>query len=195
MHALRIAALSLAAFTLPASALAQEGQSRDDRSGDRAAISGPMTAGARMKDAKGNALGDIAFVETPNGMLIQVRMRGLPPGLHGFHIHEKGACEPPDFKSAGGHFNPTGAQHGILTAQGPHVGDLPNIVAAQNGDASVDIFTDALRFGPGEDGLLPSGSRSVVVHATLDDYATQPAGASGDRIACGVIEQAPGPER
>ena len=146
-----------------------------------------LTATAEVVGGDGARLGTVAFVETPSGLLIQGRLENLPPGEHAFHIHETGSCEPPDFKSAGGHFNPTGASHGFLDPNGPHAGDLPNVFVGEDGVLRVDVLTDRLQIEPGMTSLLPSGSRAVVLHAGLDDYRTDPAGKAGDRIACGVI--------
>lgn len=146
-----------------------------------------LTASAELKGRDGQSLGHVAFAEMPHGLLIQARLENVPPGGHGFHIHENGVCEPPDFKSAGGHLNPTGAEHGYLSPDGPHAGDLPNVYAGEDGVVRVDMFVPRLQIEPGSLSLLPSGSKAVVVHATVDDYATDPAGNAGDRIACGVI--------
>lgn len=176
----------------------------------------PTGARASLKDAQGNALGEAVLTQFPDGLLIRVELTGLPAGWHGFHIHEVGKCDPPEFKSAGGHFNPGAHKHGF--AQGnPHAGDLPNLYAGADGKASVEHFSDMLRLGQSEAGvartsLFTSGSgagavtlvtgasmagnildddgSAIVVHAKPDDYRTDPAGASGDRIACGVIEKA-----
>lgn len=148
-----------------------------------------ITATAEMQDAKGNRQGTVAIVQTPSGsLLMQVRLEGVPEGWHGFHIHETGRCDPPDFKSAGGHWDPGGHGHGVMNARGRHAGDLPNVFAGADGRVMVDLFLDQVALEPGTpNSLLPSGSRSLVLHAQEDDYATDPAGNSGDRIGCGVI--------
>lgn len=143
---------------------------------------------AAMRNAQGAALGTVAFVETANGLLLQVRLENVPPGGHAIHVHETGRCEPPDFKSAGGHYNPSDVRHGYLSRFGAHAGDLPNVYAMADGTVRADLLTKQLQLQPGVGSLLPSGSRALVVHAGVDDYQTDPAGASGDRIACGVIE-------
>lgn len=154
---------------------------------NRAGSDVPVTASAELRDAKGGPVGTVAFIETPQGTLIEARLENVPPGWHGFHIHENGRCDPPDFKSAGGHWNPTDASHGFLARQGGHVGDLPNVFAGPDGKVMVDIQTDRVRLRPGANSLMPSGSRAVVMHAGPDDYSTDPAGDSGGRIACGPI--------
>lgn len=142
---------------------------------------------ATLIDAQGQVLGTAAFVETPNGLLIQLELDGIPPGVHGLHIHEQGACEPPDFQSAGGHFDPTAAQHGYLSEDGYHAGDLPNLYVEEDGRARVDIFTRDVTLGTGPRSLFPPGGTALVLHAGNDDYFTDPAGDSGARIACGRI--------
>ncbi len=155
---------------------------------NRAGKDVPITGSAVLRDSKGNELGTVAFMEMPQGTMIQARLENVPTGWHGFHIHESGACEPPDFKSAGGHWNPTNASHGFMSQQGGHTGDLPNVFAGSDGKVMVDIHSEDIRLRPGANSLMPSGSKSVVMHAGPDDYATDPAGDSGNRIACGPIE-------
>jgi Cu-Zn family superoxide dismutase len=111
----------------------------------------------------------------------------LPPGTHGLHFHEVGMCQPPDFASAGGHFNPTGKKHGRLNPGGPHAGDLPNLVVAPSGEAGIDIVTKAVTLAPGPTSLLGGKGTALVVHERADDEKTDPSGDSGARIACGVI--------
>ncbi|UEM19857.1 superoxide dismutase family protein [Skermanella mucosa] len=152
----------------------------------------PALGTATLKSAQDKAIGTVAFVETPNGVLIQARIdagSGLAPGMHGFHIHQNGTCEPPNFQSAGGHFNPTNHEHGILSPRGIHAGDLPNIWVGSDGAAQADIVTDAVTFREGSNSLVKPGGTAILIHATPDDYTTNPAGSSGDRVACGVITQ------
>ncbi|WP_051340931.1 superoxide dismutase family protein [Azospirillum halopraeferens] len=151
------------------------------------APAGQAFATAELAGPDGARLGTAAFVETPAGVLIQIRLQNVPPGMHGLHIHERGACEPPDFRSAGGHYNPDGRAHGYMAPGGVHAGDLPNLFAASNGEAGADILTDRVSLGTGANTLFPEGGTALVLHSGPDDYRTDPAGASGDRIACGVI--------
>lgn len=148
-----------------------------------------MMASADFVDGQGRPAGSAALIETGAGLLIQVEMQNLPPGLHGFHLHETGRCDPPDFKSAGGHYNPTGQKHGFLGAGGSHAGDLPNLSVDADGKARVDMLVKSATLGGGPSSLFPANGTALVVHAGPDDYKTDPAGASGDRIACGVIRR------
>jgi Cu-Zn family superoxide dismutase len=147
----------------------------------------PLSAGAELKDKDGKTVGAATLIQTPDGLRIAVTGYRLPPGTHGLHIHAAGQCQPPDFASAGGHFNPTGKQHGRLNAAGPHAGDLPNLVVAPSGEGGLDITTKAMTLEPGPTSLLAGAGTSIVVHAAPDDEKTDPTGNSGARIACGVI--------
>lgn len=200
--AVAIAALVLiAASLLPHAALAQA-----------ATASGSAKARATIKDVKGKPVGEATLTQMAHGVLVHVDLNGLPPGPHGFHIHAVGKCEPPGFTSAGGHFNPANHKHGYNAAAGPHAGDLPNLIAGPDGKATVEVWVSDVSLGedrvasgtttpgssatggardasPGSNSLFSQTGTSVVVHAKADDYTSDPAGNSGDRIACGVIER------
>ena len=132
--------------------------------------------------------GDLAFAIADGGVRIHGSITGLPAGgQHGFHVHETGDCSAPDGSSAGGHFNPAGAPHGDRHGDGPHhAGDMPNLDVAADGSAAVDQVLAGLEIASG--GPNDIVGRAVIVHAQADDYATQPTGNAGGRIACGVIE-------
>ncbi len=144
-------------------------------------------ARAELKNAKGETVGTAVFTPADHGVRISLNVKNLPPGQHGIHIHEAGKCEPPDFKSAGGHFNPAGKQHGKLNPQGQHAGDLDNLLARRNGAAKVRMLVHGVSLGAGDDSLLRPGGTSLVIHANQDDLKTDPTGGSGARIVCGVI--------
>jgi Cu-Zn family superoxide dismutase len=145
------------------------------------------TATATLHDLEMNEVGTVDLKETPNGVLMTVELDGLPEGTHAFHIHETGKCEPP-FKSAGGHFNPTGAHHGILSAKGKHAGDLPNIHVT-GGSLTLEVLAAEVTLAEGKDNsLFDDDGSAIVIHEGADDYISNPAGDAGSRIACGVIE-------
>ncbi len=135
-----------------------------------------------LRDGKGNPVGEARIVDSPNGLLIHAEFHGLPPGPHGFHVHETGRCEP-SFDAAGDHLARGDQQHGLLREDGPHAGDLVNLKVASNGRVAAVVRAPALRLADLED---PDGS-ALVIHAGADDHRSQPSGAAGDRIACGVI--------
>ena len=143
-------------------------------------------ASAVLKDATGKEVGTATFTATPSGALLDLNLTAVPPGVHALHIHAVGKCEPPDFKSAGPHFNPDQTKHGIMSPEGPHAGDLPNIHVPADGKLEVE-FLDAVVTLSQESALLDADGSSIVIHAGADDYQTDPAGNAGDRIACGVI--------
>ncbi len=139
---------------------------------------------AVLRPTEGNSVeGTVRFAETENGVKVVADVKGLEPGKHGFHIHEYGDCTAPDATSAGGHFNPFGKPHGGPDAELRHVGDLGNITAGEDGNASYERVDSHLKLR-GQGGIV---GLSVIVHEKEDDFTTQPTGGAGDRLACGVI--------
>jgi Cu-Zn family superoxide dismutase len=120
--------------------------------------------------------------------VLRVSLKGLPAGERAFHIHAVGKCEAP-FETAGGHFNPGNHKHGKLAGEG-HAGDMPNLTIPQNGQLQVEIVNTAVTLDKGKPNSVfqPAGT-AIVIHAGTDDYASDPAGNAGDRIACGVIQE------
>jgi superoxide dismutase, Cu-Zn family len=143
-------------------------------------------ASAVLKDPQGNEIGKATLVATPSGTLVTLELTAAPPGAHGFHIHTTGKCEPPDFASAGGHFNPDETKHGLMNPEGPHAGDMPNIHVPENGKLTVEVLNPLVTLSK-ESALLDEDGSALVLHADPDDYVTDPAGHAGGRIACGVI--------
>ncbi len=142
---------------------------------------------ANLKATAGNsASGSVSFVKTDNGVRVTAELTGLTTGDHGFHIHEKGDCSSSDGKSAGGHFNPHKVNHGGPDAAIRHVGDLGNISADENGNARYDRVDKLISF----DGTNNIIGKGIIIHAGADDLTSQPTGAAGTRVACGVISQA-----
>jgi Cu-Zn family superoxide dismutase len=129
------------------------------------------------------AHGMVVFTRKGEEILVTGEVKGLAPGLHGFHVHEFGDCSAPDGMATGGHFNPTGAMHGGPHSKSRHVGDLGNIKADGRGVAVINM-TDRLIKLSGPHSIV---GRALIVHAKADDEKSQPAGDAGGRIACGVI--------
>lgn len=146
-----------------------------------------MTAGATLIDVAGRSVGQARLQQTPHGVLLKLDFKNATPGIHGLHIHDVGRCDRPSFESAGGHFNPSGRQHGFLDPRGPHAGDLPNIAVPSTTQLSVEYLVRDVTLEPGPRSLLDDDGSAIVIHAGQDDYATDPAGESGDRLACGRI--------
>jgi Cu-Zn family superoxide dismutase len=151
----------------------------------------PKSAHAEIVNAQGANIGSAKITLTSDGVKIAVKVSQLTPGEHGIHIHTVGKCEGPAFTSAGGHFNPTNAHHGVHNAQEPHphLGDLMNLVVDTNGKANASFITNGVTLGDGANSLFHEGGTALVIHAKADDLMSDPSGNSGDRIACGVIEK------
>lgn len=149
---------------------------------------GAASAEAVIKDPGGKTVGTSVLTQTAQGVAMVVEVSQLPPGSHGIHVHAAGKCDPPDFKTAGGHFNPHAKKHGLKNPEGAHAGDLPNLVVGADGTGklSATLAGATLEQGNPASLLNPNGS-SIILHAKADDEATDPAGNSGDRIACGII--------
>ncbi len=147
------------------------------------------TAEAILIDADGSEVGEAHFTDADSALTISLRAEGLPPGTHGIHLHEKAVCTPPDFKSAGSHFNPKDKQHGFDNPKGFHLGDLPNLEVGEDGKVAVKVTMHDVTLQPGKpNSLLDGDGSSLVIHAEADDYKTDPAGNSGDRIVCGELK-------
>ena len=147
----------------------------------------PPVARAELQARSGSQVsGSVTFTPKGDAAVVVARVSGLTPGEHGFHVHEAGDCSAPDATSAKGHFNPGGMMHGYHHHVEHHAGDLPNLVANASGVAEYRQEVQGLRLDAGPNSIL---GRSVVVHADADDYRSQPAGNSGRRVACGVIDK------
>jgi Cu-Zn family superoxide dismutase len=146
-----------------------------------------------IKDAKGIVVGTAKITAAQRGgILIHLKVKGLPVGEHAAHIHQNAKCEPgtPNFASAGPHFNPEMKKHGLDNPDGPHAGDMANfMVVGKKGKADVTLVNTHVTLGTDDHSIFSSGGTALVIHAKADDMKSDPAGNAGDRIACGVIRK------
>ena len=143
-------------------------------------------ASAVLRTATGTQVGTITAMPMDGGVHVKLSVNGMPPGVHGVHIHAIGKCDAPDFASAGGHWNPGATQHGTMSASGRgpgHAGDLPNLTIAADGSGTLDAHGPSGTFAD----MLDADGAAFVVHAAADDLMTDPSGNSGARVACGVF--------
>ena len=145
------------------------------------------TAKAMLKDANGQEAGSVSFTQTAAGVLLRLSLKGVATGEQAFHIHAVGKCEPPKFESAGGHFNPANAHHGMMSGPG-HAGDMPNLHVPASGALDLEVLNTSITLEKDKpNSVFHPGGTAIVIHAGKDDYTSDPAGKAGDRIICGVI--------
>jgi Cu-Zn family superoxide dismutase len=147
-----------------------------------------QVASAQLEPKSGNASlkGHAEFKQTPVGVHLVLHVEGAPPGEHGAHIHEKGDCSDPEAKSAGGHWNPAGHKHGAPPPTSSHLGDLGNLTVGEDGTGHLEVTSEGWKIGDGSaEDLI---GKAVVIHGGPDDLVSDPAGNSGPRIGCGVIQ-------
>jgi superoxide dismutase, Cu-Zn family len=149
----------------------------------------PKSAHADIVNAQGQNIGGAKIVPAKKGVKIEVNVSQLPPGKHGIHVHAVGKCDGPAFTTAGGHLNPDTKKHGKDNPEGPHAGDLLMIEAKADGTAKATLLDTMVTLGDGPNSVFHEGGTSIVIHEKEDDYKTDPAGNSGARIACGVIQK------
>ena len=144
---------------------------------------------ARLNFANGLPAGTAQIISNGSTISLAIAATGLEPGEHGFHLHTTGRCMAPDFKSAGGHLNPSGNAHGRLNPDGKHLGDLPNLLvgASRSASVEVDIGADTSEL---RSNLFDADGTAIVIHAGADDYRSDPAGDAGARVVCGVVKAA-----
>ena len=145
----------------------------------------PASATATLQDAQGALVGAAIMLEADDQLVLTLTVEGLEAGPRGAHIHMVGQCDAPTFESAGDHWNPADAQHGLDNPQGPHAGDMPNIEIDEEGAGLLEYVLMDVSL---ED-MLDADGAAMVVHAAKDDQVTDPSGNSGDRIACGAFER------
>jgi Cu-Zn family superoxide dismutase len=159
----------------------------------------PPLGFAEIRDSNGQLVGAASFQRVADGVEIRARFAGLPPGVHGYHVHAVGSCDGPSFMTAGDHFNPLTEdltpmripqeprEHGLRNPRGHHIGDLPNLVVAEDGTASLTVVAREATLAPSETSLFDHDGSALVIHANADDEVSDPAGNSGAAIACGVL--------
>ena len=152
-----------------------------------AAVSTAQEASVALASASGSRVsGTLVLEPLPGGVHVRGQVGGLPAnGRFGFHVHEKGDCSAVDATSAGGHFNPAAAPHGLAGSGAHHGGDMDNLTSNAEGVARVDAHLHGVTLGGGAANDI--AGRAVIVHADPDDYQSQPTGNAGARVACGVI--------
>jgi superoxide dismutase, Cu-Zn family len=155
---------------------------------------GAAKATAEFIDKERNAVGTATLTESPHGVMIYLKLHGLPPGPKAIHIHSVGTCEDPEegFVASKGHLNPDGKEHGLMNPAGPDAGDLPNLYVRDDGTFEAEFFTTLASLGGHGDRakILDEDGAALVIHINRDDHITQPIGGAGPRIACGVIKKA-----
>ncbi len=154
-----------------------------------AGLEGPRHARGTFIDASGAVIGWVHLTQDGRGIVhVNVQVDGLSSGLHGIHLHAVGSCVAPTFASAAGHYNPLSHEHGLENANGPHAGDLPNLVADASGRGRLQTKTDRVTLSAGATTLLDGDGSAFIIHANPDDQVTNAGnGGSGPRIACAVV--------
>lgn len=190
----QICGIALLGATAAACATSPAASSRTPAGGGgaQAAVAAATdVATAELRDRTGKTVGTARLVGEPQGAInLTVNVTGMTPGSHGIHFHAVGSCTPGDstaFAAAGGHHNPMGRKHGLENPDGPHAGDLPNIVVGADGSGTLETRTARATLRPGPTTLLDADGSALVVHAGADDQRTDPSGNSGARMACGVV--------
>ena len=139
-------------------------------------------------DKSGEVIGTLKLTQGSQGVVVNINVSGLPAGYHGMHFHAVASCDHAGgFKSAKGHVDPDKKPHGFLNEDGPHEGNLPNLIVGKDGSVEVELYSSLVSLSEGSANLLDADGSSLIIHANPDDHNTQPIGGSGGRIACAVI--------
>lgn len=146
-------------------------------------VAGPPVS---LINSSGQVIGTVTPAQTSGGVSLVISAAGVPHGLHGLHVHAVGRCDPTSFETAGSHWNPAARKHGFNAPQGPHAGDLPNVTASSSGVVRETVVLAGTSLAQ----LADADGSAIVIHASADDYSTDPSGNSGGRIACGVLAPA-----
>ena len=180
-----VAAVSAAALI---SACQRPQEAESDNAANAPAMAEPAAPQTiALNGPDGRPVGTVTLTEDSNGVTLKVDASAIPAGTHGVHLHEKGLCDGPDFKSAGAHLNPTAKQHGRDNPMGSHLGDLANFEIGAGGTATTSFLVGGVSMSEPGTTLADADGTSLVVHAEVDDYKTDPSGNSGDRVACAVL--------
>ncbi|HEX8401397.1 MAG TPA: superoxide dismutase family protein [Allosphingosinicella sp.] len=148
---------------------------------------GAAAASAEVRDAAGQGKARVQARQVGDAVRVRVEATGMAVGTYAAHVHTTGVCAPPDFTSAGPHWNPTNQQHGKDNPAGMHKGDLPNLTIGANGRGSIEYAIPAASIRGGATPMLDGDGAALVIHAQADDYRTDPSGNAGARVACGVF--------
>ena len=174
-------------------AFASCNQTSEENTTDETTAEEIMTADMKAvavitQKSESGVAGTVTFTQGSEGneVMMDARISGLKPGSHAIHIHEYGDCSSDDGKSAGGHWNPTGMDHGKWGSDAYHKGDIGNLEADENGEVVMTMSTDEWCIGC-EDSTKNILNRAIIIHEGADDFMTQPTGDAGGRVGCGTI--------